>query len=145
MTETRREGNRYGQITDVKEIAKQVKKEIKNKYKDIKISARTKTGYHQSIRVTLKLDLDEYKAKEYNDLADHQINIMLRDLGLKSFREDCNEIVNYLKERRIPNKEALKIKEDTKDLLWAYNYDDSDIMTDYFEKEFFSFVDIELI
>ena len=138
MTE-RTYGKKYNPELKVKDIAKLVKKEIKEKYKNIKVSARTRN--YSSIDINVELPKEQYKAVDEDDLTKGAIYY---DVEMRARREG-KTIPEFLKDRNILNKEAKAIEKDIDAMLLAYNYDGSDIMTDYFDKNFYGFVNIELV
>lgn len=91
-------GENYDPKLTTKEIAKEVKKQAKKLYPEIKISARSE---YNAIFITIKV-------KEEN--------------------EETKEIRNNIEK-----------------LLNSYNYDKGDTMTDYFDSNFYGFVDLEEI
>lgn len=91
-------GKNYDQTLTTKEIAKEVKKQAKKLYPEIKISARSE---YNAIWITIKV-------KEKN--------------------EESKEIRNNIQK-----------------LLNSYNYNKSDVYTDYFDYNFYGFVDLEEI
>ena len=129
-------GYKYNPELKVKDIAKLVKKEIKDKYKNIKVSARTRN--YNTIAINVQLPKEQYKAVEKDDLTEYQ------DIEMWA-RRDGKTIPEYLKERKILNKEGEVIKKDIETMLSMYDYDGSDILTDYFDRNFYSFVNIELV
>lgn len=132
-------GEKYNPELKVKDIAKLVKKEIKEKYKNIKVSARTR-GY-SSININIQLPKEQYKAVDEDDLTN---SAMYYEVEMRAGREG-KTIPEFLKERNFLNKKAKAIEKDIDSMLLAYNYDGSDIMTDYFDKNFYGFVNIELV
>lgn len=65
--------------------------------------------------------------------------------GLKiSARSEYNAIFIKIKVEE-ENAQAREIKKNITDLLDSYNYDKGDVMTDYFDSNFYGFVDLELI
>lgn len=65
--------------------------------------------------------------------------------GLKiSARSEYNAIFIKIKVEEY-NKRNQEIKKNITDLLDSYNYDKSDVITDYFDDNFYGFVDLELI
>lgn len=91
-------GKNYTPTLTTKEIAREVKKQAKKLYPEIKISARSE---YDAIWITIKV-------KEENE-------------------------------------ETKEIKENVESLLNSYNYDKGDVMTDYYDNNFYGFVKLELI
>lgn len=91
-------GNNYNPNLTTKEIAKEVKKQARKLYPEIKISARSE---YNAIFITIK-------AKEKNE-------------------------------------ETKEMKQTVEALLNSYNYDKGDVITDYFDSNFYGFVELELI
>lgn len=132
-------GEKYNPELKVKDIAKLVKKEIKEKYKNFKVSARTR-NYH-SIDITVQMPKKQYKAVDEDDLIQ---GIMYYDIQMRANR-DGKSIPEFLKDRNILNKEGKAIEDDIEAMLSAYDYNGSDTMTDYFDRNFYGFVNIELV
>ncbi|MDU5825252.1 LPD29 domain-containing protein [Anaerococcus vaginalis] len=91
-------GKNYDINLTTKEIAKEVKKQARKLYPEIKISARSE---YNAIFITIK-------AKEENE-------------------------------------ETREMKQTVEALLNSYNYDKGDVITDYFDSNFYGFVELELI
>ena len=91
-------GKNYDPTLTTKEIAKEVKKQARKLYPEIKISARSE---YNAIFITIKV-------KEKN--------------------EETKEIRNNIQK-----------------LLNSYNYNKGDVMTDYYDNNFYGFVKLELI
>lgn len=87
-------GENYDAKLETKEITALVKKQIKQKYKDIKVSCRT--GSQGMIWITLKLDKDKYRAKEYKDLDDRDKRRVLHDLDVGCIDHSLDKISTYL-------------------------------------------------
>lgn len=132
-------GYKYNPELKVKDIAKLVKKEIKDKYKNIKVSARTRN--YNTIDINVQLPKEQYKAVKGDDLTE---GATYQDIEMRA-RRDKKTITEYLKGRKILNKEGEIIKKDIETILSMYDYDGSDILTDYFDRNFYSFVNIELV
>ena len=65
--------------------------------------------------------------------------------GIKmSARSEYNAIFITIKVKE-ENEETKEIKETIKALLNSYNYDKGDVMTDYYDNNFYGFVKLELI
>lgn len=65
--------------------------------------------------------------------------------GLKiSARSEYNAIWIRIKVEE-KNTQTREIKKNITNLLNSYNYDKGDVMTDYFDSNFYGFVDLELI
>ncbi|MBS4889454.1 MAG: hypothetical protein KHZ80_05425 [Anaerococcus vaginalis] len=65
--------------------------------------------------------------------------------GIKiSVKSEYNAIFIKIKVKEY-NKRNQEIKKNITDLLDSYNYDKSDVITDYFDDNFYGFVDLELI
>lgn len=95
-------GSRYDGNLNIKDIAKLVKNEAKEKYPKCKISARTKN--YNAIWVTVKVNETDYNTEKQKE-----------------------------------------IKKDIENMLESYNYNRSDVMTDYFDYNFYGFVEVEAI
>lgn len=134
-------GDKYDPRLTVKEIAKPVKKEIKKKYPGIKVSATSK-GY-ESIRIKVWLPKDNFRAFVTKDLHDGG-PYCVTAIASQAAREGLS-VSEFLRTYVVPNKEAYAIKLDIRKMLDAYNYHGSDVMRDYFDENFYGFVDVELV
>lgn len=131
-------GKNYDASLSNKDVARIVKKELKTRFKDCKISA---TSSYSSVRVKISLDMDKYRARSWDDLTQYY-----KDIIRSRYLERNNiSLETYLNSHPIPNLEAKSIEKEAKELLESYNYDRSDPYTDYFDVKFYGFVDIELI
>lgn len=92
-------GSRYDKDLKTKDIAKLVKKEVKEIYKDIKIKATT----------------------EYNMI---RLDITFND----NYRNNYEEVLK-----------------DIRNMLNSYNYDCSEVDLDYFDNNFYSIINYEVI
>lgn len=136
-------GENYNHNMELKEVAALVKKQVKEKYKGIKVSARTKN--HGSVTITLKLSGDEYKAKQYSELCDRDKRKVINALDVGCIDHSLDKITDYLSKRKFLSKKAIEIEKYTEELLESYNYDRSDVYRDYFDKAFCGFVKVEFI
>lgn len=134
-------GTRYDASLSIKDIAKMVKKEAKEKYPNCKISARTKN--YDSIWITVTLNKEDYRAKTIEEVPKAYVywNIE-RQIGKNGIikEEDFKE---YIKNNVVKSVKTLNMENDIKQMLENYDYDKSDVMTDYFDYNFYGFVDVE--
>lgn len=133
-------GARYDANLSLKDIAKMVKKEASKKYPDCKISARTKN--FNSIRIIVTLDKESYRAKTTDEVAKGPVywNIE-RQIGNDGIikEEDFKE---YIENHVVKSIKTFNIENDIKQMLESYNYNKSDVTTDYFDYNFYGFVDV---
>lgn len=134
-------GEKYDPKLTVKEIAKLVKREIKDKYPGIKVSATTRN--YNVINIKVWLPEDNFRAFVTKDLPDRGLYCF--SSVLSHAERDGLSVSEFLRTYAIPNKEAHAIVSDIYTMLNAYNYDGSDAMTDYFDRNFLDFVDLELV
>ena len=111
------------------------------KYPDCKISARTKN--YSSIWIEITLDEDKYKAKTINEVPKKgpvywDIEEQIGHDGIIK-KEELEE---YIKNNVVKSTRVLEIERDVKDMLGSYNYDKSDVYTDYFDCNFYSYVNV---
>ena len=129
-------GKKYDKDMTTKEIGREVKKYIKNNFKN-KVSVRTT---YNTISVRIDLNEDDL-AKTREDISDIGFNYRTKVLNELERQEkpwtDTN-IENYLKEVKTPNKKAGQMYEDIRKFLAEYNRDNSDPYTDYFDVKFYS-------
>jgi hypothetical protein len=128
-------GSKYNRDLDIKEIAKLVRKDVNEAIKSgklpqMKYSLRMERRGAQSLRL-LVTDLD--KAVLENAVTEDAKHHMNENNGslygfppYRTYSEEYNNTMGLLKA-----------------LLEAYNYDNSDIMTDYFDVNYYTSVDIE--
>lgn len=133
-------GARYDANLNIKDIAKLVKKEALKKYPDCKISAKTKN--FDSIWIEITLDKEEYRAKTINEVpkgpAYWNIERQIGHNGIIK-REDLEE---YIKNNVVKSVKTFDMENDIKLMLESYNYNKSDVYTDYFDYNFYGFVDV---
>lgn len=131
-------GEKYNPRLSVNEIAKQVKKEIKNKYPGIKVSATSRD--YEVINIRVWLPQEHFRAFTIEDLPQGVFShvAFMAERGGKT-------VLAFLQDNIFLNKEVYAIVSDIHNMLNAYNYDGSDVMTDYFDKNFYGFVDVELV
>lgn len=133
-------GARYDANLSLKDIAKMVKKEASKKYPDCKISATTKN--FNTIRITVTLDKESYRAKTTDEVAKGPVywNIE-RQIGNDGIikEEDFKE---YIENHVVKSIKTFNIENDIKQMLESYNYNKSDVTTDYFDYNFYGFVDV---
>lgn len=135
-------GSKYDGSLKTKDIARLVKKEAMQKYPDLKI--KTKSEAYVSINLYIQADQETYRARHIEDIPrDILLNNILRHLNAESYTKE--QVEEYLKNHIVKNNKIREIEKDIVSMLESYNYDRSDIMTDYFDKNFCGFVDIELI
>lgn len=110
-------GSNYTGLT-TKETAVIIRKQLKNLFPEVKFSV---TSEFSSIDITIKSSPYNYSKLEYS----HEIEP-------RQYREHEAE----------HNKELNAIVEYCKELLSSYNYDDSDLQSDYHNSHFYKHVDI---
>lgn len=94
---------------DIAEVAKLVRKDLKEAFPSYKFSVRIeRSTYSQALRVSVK------------------------NTGMKNHSYDPEG------ERAIG-----KLKSEIRQVIYAYNYDDSDSMTDYFSTKFYDSIQFE--
>lgn len=136
-------GSKYNAELKTKDIARLVKKEAMQKYPGLKIKAQSEA--YTSVRILVYLDKEEYRAKCFKDIPSGWIYSRIEAKIGKNGRVSDDDLKKYLENNIIKSKKAIEIEKDIMSMLNSYNYDRSDIMTDYFDKNFCGFVDIELI
>lgn len=134
-------GEKYDKNLSIKDIAKLVKKEASKKYPNCKISAKTEHG--EVIRIAVTLDKEEYRAKTIDEVPRGAIYLNIeRKIGHDGIIEEEN-FKEYIENNVVKSVKTLKIENDIKTMLENYNYNRSDIMSDYFDYNFYGFVDME--
>jgi hypothetical protein len=121
--EARHYGNKYDGSLDIKEIAKLVRQDIKKAVKAGELPNGLKTSVKisrytggQSLRVTVKAGITDIYTQDYVDGHNYG----------SAYTE-----------------EALQVKKVLAEIVEAYNFDKSDIMTDYFHVNFYGFVEFD--
>lgn len=127
---------------ELKDIAKLMKKEMKVKYPGVKISAKTKNGF---IWVTLFLKEEDYRAFDYYELTDKDKRFVINKLDIGCIEHNLDRIRGYLSEARVLNQKGQEIVDSINIFLEQYNYDNSDVMRDYFDFGFASNVSYEFV
>lgn len=134
-------GEKYDKNLNIKDIAKLVKKEASKKYPDCKISAKTEHG--EVIRIAVTLDKEEYRAKTIDEVPRGAIYWDIeRKIGNDGIIQE-EDFKEYIENNIVKSTRAIEIERDVINMLENYNYNKSDIMTDYFDYNFYGFVDIE--
>ena len=137
---------------DVKDIAKLIRKDLKKAYPDIKISTTISRGGINSIRCEIKQiplkylkDNDEYHSyamgKAFSKWYDNDIALKEANKDLELFNDikkghgHCYKEVDGYNYKYHLNYGMIKenVMNDLTKIHDAYNYDNSDIMVDYFE------------
>lgn len=129
------EGSEY-QATknlDIAEIAKLVRREIKQQYPEIRTSVRIE---RYSMGQSLNVRISESPEPLHNPDYDSDYNWAVR-CGMAEISPDHEKLTTYLTAR------GQEIESGIKAIIEKYNYDDSDTMTDYFDVNFYSNVHIE--
>lgn len=141
LSKTEAQEKGYTQL-DKNEIAKRIRKDLKTEFgKTAKFSVRSRyCGYIQSIDITIK-QIDKTYFKSEEEFEEEHMTLKLTDPRLyESLHEDYeNHDYNGIKNEIFKKIESIADK---------YNYDDSDIMTDYFDQNYYTSVTgskIELI
>ena len=129
-------GKKYDKDMTTKEIGREVKKYIKENFRN-KHSVRTS---HNTISIKIELKEDNF-AKTREEISDIGINYrtkVLDELERQGKLWTDTNIENYLKEVKVLNKKTGQMYEDVKKFLADYNRDNSDPYTDYFDVKFYS-------
>ena len=135
-------GVNYSIATTTKDISKLIRKELKHIYPTCKFSITTS---HNEINISLMSDnktpFEVDSNIDYNLLAlkDSWRNAEQLKVDYEKIRQDGHLQVNHfhIQSRDLLNAEAKKLFTKIKDLLDSFNYDDSDMMTDYFSTKFY--------
>lgn len=134
-------GANYDANLEIKDIAKKIKDYIKNNY-GVKCSVRSECN---AIFIMLWLD-DRFKATTREELPNNKRPFIVANITRKLDDNITNDIVNdYLKDHVYINQKGQNMIEDIEKYMDSYNYDKSDVMTDYFDYNFYGFVDYEWI
>lgn len=127
---------------ELKDIAKLMKKEMKVKYPDIKISAKTKNGF---IWVTLFLKEEDYRAFDYYELTRRKKLFVIDKLDVGCIDHNLDRIRQFLLKLNLLNQKGQDIVDSINVFLEKFNYYRSDVMRDYFDFGFASNVSYEFV
>lgn len=82
-----------------------------------------------------------------NYAGGRSIRVVIRDLPnawVEPNSEEAGRMFLFAPaDQKVPSKEAVRTERDIKAMLNSYNYDGSDAMTDYYDVNFYGFVDVE--
>lgn len=119
---------------DITDIAKLVRKEIKETFPELKTSITTE---RYSMGRSLSVVVKESPVPLKNPLYDSEFVWSIRVGKITSWNDEDNAKREYMTE------EGKRVESAIKDIIGQYNFDDSDAMTDYFHVAFHSGVRIE--
>ena len=127
---------------ELKDIAKLMKKEMKIKYPDVKISARTKDG---QIWINLFLKEEDYRAFDYYELTRRKKLFVIDKLDVGCIDHNLDRIRDFLLKLNLLNQKGQDIVDSINVFLEKFNYDRSDVMRDYFDFGFVSSISFEFV
>lgn len=130
------------EILELKDIAKLMKKEMKIKYPDVKISARTKDG---QIWINLFLKEEDYRAFDYYELTRRKKLFVIDKLDVGCIDHNLDRIRDFLLKLNLLNQKGQDIVDSINVFLEKFNYDRSDVMRDYFDFGFVSSISFEFV
>lgn len=130
------------EILELKDIAKLMKKEMKIKYPDVKISARTKDG---QIWINLFLKEEDYRAFDYYELTRRKKIFVIDKLDVGCIDHNLDRIRDFLLKLNLLNQKGQDIVDSINVFLERFNYDRSDVMRDYFDFGFVSSISFEFV
>lgn len=117
------QGKKYDPQMSIKEIAENIRKELKEKFPQCKFSVR-KEEFSNGCSITVSLmaaPFDPFSDEHDKKHGYHQVN---------------HFHIDYLP------KEACTVLSEVVDIVNSYNYDDSEAMFDYFDKNFYFHLEI---
>lgn len=119
---------------DIKEVAKLIRADIKKEFPGIKASVKIERfSMGQAINVVVKESAEPLKNPLYDGVFDWKI----RTGQITSWPSEDNVKRDSITE------EGQHVAKGVKDIVESYNFDDSDMMTDYSHVRFYSHVRIE--
>lgn len=121
--EYRWKGSRYDGNLSLSDICKKIREYVAETFPTCKFSV-TKDGYRSIYIALMKGDFEAYASEEQREWGSRGYNHHHPDSN-KEFTERCNEVLDLVS--RYAN---------------SYNYDNSDIMTDYFDVNFYLSVSV---
>ena len=127
---------------ELKDIAKLMKKEMKVKYPDVKISARTGDKH---IWVTLFLKEEDYRAFDYYELTKKKKLFVIDKLNVGCIDHNLDRIRDFLLKLNLLNQKGQDIVDSINEFLAPFNYNRSDPMRDYFDFGFVSDIGFEFV
>ena len=130
------------EILELKDIAKLMKKEMKIKYPDVKISARTKDG---QIWINLFLKEEDYRAFDYYELTRRKKLFVIDKLDVGCIDHNLDRIRDFLLKLNLLNQKGQDIVDSINVFLEKFYYDRSDVMRDYFDFGFVSSISFEFV
>ena len=145
-------GTNYDKSLSTKDIATNVRKYIKEKYPNRKFSIRTTyntitLNYVEGPQPFITKEELRSNADIYREIyspygtwtrSPEEIERIYQDYE-RNFYEDISYNVNHyhIKDNNKLNDETREMFEDLIEYIFSYNFDDSDLMTDYFNTKFY--------
>ncbi|MFN2102911.1 hypothetical protein ABDJ34_08350 [Finegoldia dalianensis] len=117
---------------ELKDVAKLLKKDIMDKYPDVKISVRTRRTCCNRIYVRLFFKEHDYRAFTYYELAESMKQSLIDTLNIDCADDNLDIISNYLSGMGILNKKGHSVFNSIHDFLDRFNYDKDDPQRKYF-------------
>ncbi len=117
---------------ELKDVAKLLKKDIIDKYPDVKISVRTRRTCCNRIYVSLSFKEVDYRAFTYYELAESMKQSVISTLNIDCVDDNLDIISNYLSGMGILNKKGHSVFDSIHDFLDRFNYDKDDPQRKYF-------------
>ena len=137
-------GSKYNDQLGIKDIAKLVRKELKEKYPKCKFSVRIQRySGGQSMNVALaEADFNPFATPNRRLLKPINFRYFTEqeclDAWDKTIKEGYHDINSfYIDDDYKLNEKGKQLAKDMKEAVNQYNFDDSDSMTDYFHVNFY--------
>jgi len=133
-------GNKYDKNLSLKEIAKIVRKELKEKFPKCKFSVRTE---YYSMGQSLHLSLMSGPFDAFVEEADTGRLPEIDADRVKRHLERCKETQHtqinqyYIDDDSVMSDRCKEVMKEAISIVNSYNYDDSDGMIDYFDTNFY--------
>ena len=127
-------GSKYNRGADITDIAKAVRKDIKDEFPELKVSVTTERyAGGRSLNVTVK----ESPVPLNNPAYDSDFVWGIRVGKINSWTPE-DEI-----KRRYYTERGKHVEDRLKEIVLDYNRDDSDSMVDYFDRDFYEHINIK--
>lgn len=150
MTNYKFQGSKYDDNLGIKEIAQLVRKDLKAKYPKCKFSVTIKRyAGGQSMNVSLtESDFNPFNTPDENLIPLSKISgyNTVKDVmeSWKKTIDNGHHGINeyYINDDFILSEKGKEVSKDIREIVSAYNFDDSDSMSDYFHVNFYSHLSI---
>lgn len=133
------QGSKYKRDLGIKDIAKLIRVELKNRFKDCKFSVNIQR-YSGGQSLSIHLMSAPFDVFTNTGIESYQVNHYAFYDTYEDYLKKCNRDSYY----KIPTltRKAWEVMNATAAIALSYNYDDSDSMIDYFNTNFYLHLEI---